>query len=150
MEDSFRQKAARFFSGRTRQYTIILLIVIFVFVTYRALNGRHGTISAETDSKLLGVVGTYGDTVFVAFADMTQVELVNTVTFGTMLEGDERKNTMSGRYENDAFGPYTLHVYPASSPYIVISYGDGETLVFNQRTARQTQAIYQDILEYTA
>jgi hypothetical protein len=96
---------------------------------------------------MLGVVGTYGDSVFVAFSDMTRVQLVDSVDFGSMVDGEERKNTMSGLYENDAFGTYTLHVYTERSPYIVLSYGNGNTLVFNQKTAKQTRSLYESLLK---
>lgn len=147
MEHASEKKTGGFFAGRSRQYTIVILLAIFVIGTILALSGQSGSVMAEMDSNLLGVRGTFGDTVFVRLAEITQVRLADEIDFGRMLEGDETKNTLSGRYENDAFGTYTLHVYPARTPYIVVSYGDGDTLVFNLKTAKLTRDIYEDLTE---
>ena len=134
-------------SGRNHRYTIIILLIIFIIGTVQALSGRSGSVSAQIDDHMLGVVGSGGDPVFVQLEEISQVQLADEITFGSLLEGEEKKNTMSGLCENDTFGTYTLHVYKTSSPYIVVSYGDGETLVFNQRTAKQTRDMYEDLIQ---
>lgn len=145
MDQSSEKKKSRFFSGRTRPLTILLLIVIFVFGTVQALSGRSGSVIAQLDSDMLGVLGSREQPVFVPFDAITQVWLEDTVAFGKRVEGEETQNTLSGLYENDAFGVYTLHVYTKSSPYIVVRYGDGDTLVFNQKTEKQTRKFYEDL-----
>ena len=140
MERSSGKKA-----GRSRKYTLIILLILFIIGTVQALSGRTGSVTAQLDSSMLGVVGSYGDAVFVPFDEITRLELADTVSFGRCLEGEEKSNTMSGLYENDPFGRYTLHVYTSGSPYIIIGYGDGNTLVFNQKTEKLTREIYEDL-----
>ena len=140
MEQSSNKKA-----GRSRKYTIIILLILFIIGTVQALSGRTGSVIAQVDDNMLGVVGSYGDPVFVRLDEITRLELVDAVNFGRCLEGEEKSNTMSGLYENGEFGTYTLHVYTSCSPYIVIGYGDGNTLIFNQKTAKLTRKIYEDL-----
>ena len=132
-------------SGRGRRYTILILAAIFIFGTVQALTNRGGSVSVQMDGSMLGVLGSYGEPLFIKFEEITQIRLDNAVSFGSVIEGEERSNTVSGRYENDAFGAYTLHAYKESAPYIVVSYGEGDTLVFNQKTAKLTREIYADL-----
>lgn len=147
MDQSSEKKKSGFFSGRTRSVTILLLIAIFAFGTIQALSGRNGSVIAQLDSSMLGVLGSPEQPVFVPFDSITQIRLADTVSFGECVEGEETQNTLSGLYENDDFGVYALHVYTKSSPYIVVSYGDGDTLVFNQKTEKQTREFYEDLAE---
>ena len=147
MDEASEEKRGGFRARNTRTLTVLLLIAIFVFGTIQAVSDRSGSVTAEVGSNMLGVLGSYGETVFVQREEITQVRLADELDFGRMLEGEETKTTLSGRYENDVFGAYTLHVYPEKAPYIVVSYGDGETLVFKQKTAKQTRALYEELTE---
>jgi len=134
---------------RSRWITTLFVIVIFFFGTLFALKGDTGAVTAQVDAdgKLLGVIGSYGSATFVSLDDIDEFWLADDLDAGTMVEGEEKKNTSSGRYRNDEFGEYTLHVYTDQAPYIVVRYGDGETLVFNQGRARLTDGIYEDLQE---
>lgn len=145
MEERQQEPAIRFFARHNHLMTVILLLAIFIAATAVALNGQSGSVSAEMDDNWLGVIGPGGAPIFVALEEITQVRLADAVDFGKRLEGEEAKTTRSGRYENDVFGVYTLCVYPDSAPYIVVTYGEGETLVFNLKKTKQTQEIYEDL-----
>lgn len=147
MDQSSEKKKSGFFSGRTRSFTILLLIAIFVFGTIQALSGRSGSVTAQMDSAMLGVLGSLEQPTFVSLDEITQVRLADTVSFGECVAAEETQNTLSGLYKNDAFGVYTLYVYTKSGPYIVVSYGDGDTLVFNLKTEKQTRNFYEDLAE---
>lgn len=133
--------------GKARKYSIIIIVLIFVFGTLRALSGQYGSVTAQVDEEKLGVLGSSEDAVFVFLDDITQVQLVDELTIGTAVDAEETKNTMCGQYENEAYGTYTLLIYTKERPCIVVTYGDGETLVFNQQTERQTKNIYEDLTE---
>lgn len=148
MENSFEKKGIGFFSGHNRQFTTVFLLAIFIIATIVALCSRSGSVNAEIDGNQLGVLGSYGGPIFIQFEEITQVRLADAVAFGSMRDGEEKKNTMSGLYENDAFGTYTLHIYKECDPYIVVSYGDGETLVFNQKNEKLTRNIYEELMEH--
>ena len=134
---------------RSRWITTLFVIVIFFFGTLFALKGNTGAVTAQVDGtgKMLGVLGTYGDACFISLDEIDEFWLAYDLDAGTMVEGEATNNTFSGRYCNDEFGEYTLHVYTDQAPYIVVRYGDGEILVFNQGRERLTDGIYKDLQE---
>lgn len=85
MEQSSNKKA-----GRSRKYTIIILLILFIIGTVQTLSGRTGSVIAQVDDNMLGVVGSYGDPVFVRLDEITRLELVDAVSFGRCLEGEEK------------------------------------------------------------
>lgn len=134
---------------RNRWITTLFVIAIFFFGTLFALKGNSGAVTAQVDgtNRMLGVLGTYGNACFISMDEIDAFWLTDDLDAGTLVEGEETKNTSSGRYRNDEFGEYTLHVYTDQAPYIVIRYADGEVLVFNQGRARLTEGIYEDLQE---
>ncbi len=132
---------------RSRLITTLFVIVIFFFGTLFALKRDTGAVTVQVDgnARMLGVLGTYGNPCFVPLDDINEFWLTDELDTGTMIEGEETKNTASGRYRNDEFGEYTLHVYFDQAPYIVVRYGDGETVVFNQGKERFTDDIYEEL-----
>lgn len=131
---------------KTRKYTLGVVLILFVIGTVLSLSGRQGSVVAQVDIEKLGVMGTYGETIFVSLNDITDVQLVEELDFGAAVDAEERGNTMCGTYENDVYGTYALRVYTKKSPYIVVTYGDGDILVFNQASKKQTQTIYEDLM----
>lgn len=134
---------------RSRWITTLFVIAIFFFGTLFALKGDTGAVTAQVDGngRMLGVLGTYGNASFISLDEIDEFWLTDDLDAGTLIEGEEKKNTSSGRYRNDEFGEYTLHVYTDEAPYIVVRYGDGEILVFNQGRERLTDGIYEDLQE---
>lgn len=147
MDYTSDQNNTRASTGKARRYSLIIIVLIFVFGTVRALSGQHGTVTAQVDEEKLGVVGSYGGAIFIYLEDITQVQLVEDLMTGTAVDAQETKNTMCGLYENEVYGTYTLQIYTEKQPYIVVTYGDGETLVFNQANKRQTENIYEDLTQ---
>ena len=134
---------------RSRLITTLFVIAIFFFGTLFALKGNTGAVSAQVDGDggLLGVVSTYGNACFIELDEIDEFWLAEELDVGIVVEGEQTDNTCSGRYRNEEFGEYTFHVYFDRAPYIVVRYGDGETLVFNQGKERQTNMIYEDLQE---
>lgn len=132
---------------RARRSTHLFVILLLVIGTILALTGQNGSVAAEVDGTTLGVLGTYGEATFISLDGIESVELKETLNFGACLEGEETKNTVSGRYSNEEFGEYTLHVYTKSSPYVVVTYEGGKVLVFNQKTERLTKNLVEKLEE---
>ena len=130
-----------------RRIMTMIIVAIFAFGTIQALSGQSGAVTAATDDYKLGVMGTYGETLFISFEDIEDVQLLESLDLGTCVDGDITKNTMSGTFSNDTFGEYTLHVYSKCEQYIVIKYDEGKILVFNQGNKRLTDRIYEDLLD---
>ena len=51
-----------------------------------------------------------------------------------------------GIFQNDEFGSYTLYSYTGAKEHIVLT-SDGETLVIGMSDAKETQAIYEAMIE---
>lgn len=132
---------------KSRWITTLFVIVIFFFGTLFALKGNTGSVTAQVNESLLGVIGTYGDTTFIKLDEINEFLLVDVIEKGEKVEGEETDNTCSGVYKNEEFGEYTLHAYMDLAPYIVVHYGEGETLVFNQGRERLTRSLYEDLQE---
>ena len=142
---SASEYASGSFVGRTRKHTFLILVLVFIVGTVLSLSGRQGSVVAQVDGEKLGVLGSYGETLFISMSEITQVSLVDELEFGTAVDAEGSGNTMCGTYENTAYGVYELRAYTKNGPYIVVTYGDGDVLVFNQASKRQTQAIFDDL-----
>lgn len=132
---------------RSRWTTTLIVIVILFVGTVVALRGDTGSVTAQVDSAMLGVLGTYGNATFVPLEEIEDFWLTDTIEIGTCIEGEETKNTASGVYSNEEFGEYTLHIYTDSEPHLVVRYGEGKTVVFNLGRERLTKGIYEDLEE---
>lgn len=123
----------------------MFVALLFIIGTVLSMTGKQGSVTAQVDGEKLGVMGTYGETIFIMLDDIVDAQLVNEMDFGTAVDAVETGNTICGTYNNDAYGTYALRVYTEKNPYIVVTYGDGEVLVFNQTSKKQTQNIYEDL-----
>ena len=146
MQQSSAKDAALIYK-RNRWITGVFVIAILIFGTVTALTGQTGSVTAQVDTAMLGVIGTYGSAEFVPLDEIEEFRLTETMDFGSRIEGEETKNTMSGRYSNEEFGEYLLHVYPEKEPYLVVRYSQGKTLVFNLGGERLTKSIFKDLEE---
>lgn len=132
---------------QSRWITGVIVIALLVFGTVRALSGQSGTVTAQVNDTMVGVLGTYGDPEFIPLSEIIDYQMTETVDYGTCVEGEETDNTMSGRYSNDEYGEYTLHVYTDRKPYIVIRYNGEKTIVFNLGSERLTERTFEDLEE---
>ena len=132
-----------------RRSSIIVLLILLVIGTAQVLMNKSGSITCQVDANnsMLGVLGAYGDSIFINLSDIEEVSLVETLDCGEMVEGKETSQLRSGTYKNSEFGEYSLHVYIKSASYIVLHYDGGKVLVFNQSRAKTTEQVYESILE---
>ena len=129
--------------------SIGILVIIFIIGTVPVLLGKSGSVTVNLDkaNSLFGILGAYGDTVFIKLEDIDEIYLADNLDFGTMVEGKELRNIMSGIYSNDEFGTYQLHVYYKKAPFIVMKYGDGKVIVFNQSSEKYTKQVFEQLTE---
>lgn len=123
------------------------MIALLIFGTVRALSGQSGTVTVQVNETMLGVLGTYGNAEFIPLSEINEYQLTETVDYGTCIEGEEKDNTMSGRYSNAEYGEYLLHVYTDRAPYIVVRYNGENTIVFNLGNERLTERTFEDLEE---
>ena len=132
-----------------RLLTILIVAALFAIGTVQTLSGSRGYITTAMDEVHLGVCGTYGGTLFVELDTITDVQLVDALSFGTRIEGAETGNTVSGIYTNEAFGSYWVHAYTDVPAYILVTYPEG-VLVFNCESAAKTETLYSSLAKAAA
>ena len=134
--------------GKSRKFTVIIIVLFFLIGTIQALTGSRGFVTTEINDQYLGVDGTYGDPVFLELTTISDVRLEETFDFGTCIEGEETKNTVSGTYSNDEFDSYTVHAY-LKEPCIILHHPNG-VLVFNCGSDSHTEDMYEQLSEAVA
>lgn len=131
--------------AKGRKVATIIIVALFLIGIIQALTGSRGFVTTEINDQYLGVDGTYGDPVFLELASISDVQLVDTFDFGTCIEGEETKNTVSGTYSCNEYGTYTVHAY-INEACIIVHSPDG-VLVFNCGSDSHTEDFYTQLAE---
>lgn len=131
--------------AKGRKLATIIIAALFLIGIIQALTGSRGFVTTEINDTHLGVDGTYGDPVFLELASISDVQLVDPFDFGTCIEGEETKNTVSGTYSCAEYGTYTVHAY-IDEMCIVVQGPDG-TFVFNCGSNSHTEDLYTQLAE---
>lgn len=139
------KEAAPFAKGR--KFATIIIVALFAIGIVQALTGSRGFVTTEINDQYLGVCGTYGDPMFLELSTITDVQLVDSFEFGTCLEGEETKNTVSGVYSCAQFEEYTAHAYLDEACIIVHS--PSGVLVFNCGSDSHTEDLFEELCEAT-
>lgn len=129
--------------AKGRKAATIIIAALFLIGTIQALTGSKGFVTTEINDQYLGVDGTYGDPIFLELATISDVQLVDPFDFGTCIEGEQTKNTVSGTYSCPELGTYTVHAYTDEACIIVHS-PDG-VLVFNCGSDSHTEDMYEQL-----
>lgn len=131
--------------ARGRTVATLIIVALFLIGTIQALTGSRGSVTTEINDQYLGVDGTYGDPVFLELATISDVQLVESFDFGTCIDGEETKNTVSGTYSNEEYKSYTVHAY-TKEPCIILHHPDG-VLVFNCGSDSHTEKMFNQLNE---
>lgn len=129
--------------AKGRKLAAIIIAALFLIGIIQALTGSRGFVTTEINDTHLGVDGTYGDPVFLELASISDVQLVDSFDFGTCIEGEETKNTVSGTYSCNEYGTYTVHAYTGEACIIVHS--PNGVLVFNCGSDSHTEDMYAQL-----
>lgn len=132
---------------RGRLVTVLVVAALFLIGTIQALTGSRGYVTAEVDDQHLGVSGTYG-TVFIELDKISGLQLVDSFDFGSCIEGEQTKNTISGVYSCEQYAEYTVHAYSKSPSCIIVHSPEG-VLVFNCGSVSQTEKMYDRLAQAT-
>lgn len=98
---------------------------------------------ASFDGATISVKGAVAD-VSVPTTKLKSVELRDQMEFGDIEKAASNGYKISGKFRNKEFGEYTVSVNIDEKKYIVVRYG-GSVLVFNLKTAEETEAFYLEI-----
>ena len=134
--------------ARGRKLAAIIIAALFLIGIIQALTGSKGFVTTEINNQYLGVCGTYGEPVFLALNTITDVQLVDSFDFGSCIEGEETKNTVSGTYSCTQYDKYVAHAYLDEACIIVHS--SSGVLVFNCGSDSHTEDMYAQLAEAAA
>jgi hypothetical protein len=124
--------------------SIIATVIIIAIIIVVMATGKVG-IAADND-KLTLSSGLSKTEVY--YKDITAIELRDTFSKVTRTFGVGSFKISSGSFKNTEFGAYKLYVFEAVDRYVVVRCGDA-VIVFNDKTAQDTQSRYQDLLAKT-
>lgn len=82
----------------------------------------------------------------VAYDDIDTVELDPDFSIGSRISGYGGLEINSGKFRNSEYGQYTLASYSTCDTFVKITKKSGEHIVFNQKNAEDTEALYSDLL----
>ena len=85
----------------------------------------------------------------VKFEDIEKVELLEESDAGNRIYGVGSAKILAGNFKNDEFGKYTRYTYLAEKSCVVITARENNILVINGKTAEETKALYEGLLEAT-
>lgn len=131
--------------AKGRKLAAVIIAVLFLIGIVQALTGSRGFVTTEINDTHLGVDGTYGDPVFLELSSISDIQLVDSFDFGTCIEGEETKNTVSGTYSCDKYKSYTVHAYTKESCIVVHS--SNGVLVFNCGSDSHTKEMYEQLTD---
>lgn len=132
---------------RFTKQTILFFLIIVVCATAYSVFHKQGGITLEVGDDTLGVVGSYESPVFIPYKSITEISLEYSLEIGELLDGNETNNTFDGNYNNTSYGNYRLTAFKNVDAYIVIRYDTGNIFVFNQKSIKNTEKIYQAVCE---
>ena len=117
---------------------IILLGVAILMFT--------GNIEVKCEDTALTINATYWTDVEINYSEIETVEYRKDLDVGVRTSGFGSPRLSMGIFQNDEFGSYTLYSYTGAKEHIVLT-SDGKTLVIGMSDTKETQAIYEAMIE---
>lgn len=132
-------------SGRSGKYRRLLLLLA-VLVAVSVFQFWRGERSVRFDWTDTGLTVFYADSqVFqLSFADVTDMQLVQSPDLGHCVDGRETTSWRCGTWENDAWGTYTLCASKACTDCIVLRTSSG-IYVLSYESNDVTAALYESL-----
>ncbi len=77
----------------------------------------------------------------IPYSEIGHIDLVDLHSFniGQLVSGEKDDRVMVGQFVNSSFGNYQMYVHPQAGKCIIVTYGDGKTLVFNMKKDSATE-----------
>lgn len=130
-----------------RDVVVCLVIVAVVLVLRLRFGGPVISVSPEENGLL--VVAADGTEHLLEFEKLESVELCHDLAQfhrGDQLSGETGRSVASGRFRNEEFGEYELHVMEELHDYVVARDSAG-VLVFNYESDETTETLYTYLFE---
>ena len=124
----------------------ITAVIVPIILLGVALLMFTGNIEVKCEDTALTINATYWTDVEINYSEIETVEYRKDLDVGVRTSGFGSPRLSMGIFQNDEFGSYTLYSYTGAKEHIVLT-SDGETLVIGMSDAKETQAIYEAMIE---
>ncbi|MDR3074881.1 MAG: DUF3784 domain-containing protein [Candidatus Methanoplasma sp.] len=131
------RKNLKIIAGISAVTVAVVLVVVFFFI-------GSGNVNVYLDDEKLSVDAPMVDT-RVYYDDIVSVVIRDDVDLGMRIGGFGGTRVLSGNFNNDEFGDYTLASYKSVRTHIVLEPNDGKILVFNQESVDETVSLFEDL-----
>lgn len=127
----------------TVRITSIIVPIIFIGVAILMFTGN---IAVHCENTALKINATYWTDLTINYSEIDTIEYRNDLDIGVRTNGFGSAKLSMGIFQNDEFGSYTLYAYTGAKEFIILTSND-KTLVIGMNDTRETQAIYDAVLE---
>lgn len=125
--------------------TAVVVPLIFVGIAVLMFTGNIEVHCEDTSFK---INADYWTDIEVDYSEVDTVEYRKDLDVGARTAGFGSARLSVGVFQNEEFGSYTLYAYTGAKEFVVLT-SDGSTLAIGMRDAKDTQAIYDTMLEKT-
>ena len=122
--------------------TLLFVAIVFVFVGFLLFTGNVEVTFTDT---AMEVKISYWPDGEISYDSIEEVSFREDFSVGRRTNGLGSFRLEGGNFKNDELGSYTLYSYVDCKAYILLETEEG-TVVINQRTREETQALYDEIL----
>ncbi len=141
------------YAPRARDKHERLFAVIGILVASAVLIGVMivmftGNIEVSCEESSFKINATYWTDLEVNYSELDSVEYRSDFDVGLKANGFNSARLLMGVFKNEEFGSYTVYAYADAKEFVVLG-SNGKTLVIGMSDAKETQAIYNTILEKT-
>lgn len=124
---------------------LLVLLVVFVVVTFLLPNGRQRNLFTWEETQLRI---TFPDETSrsISYDSLDAIVLVETPNFGVCLSGEDGGNYRYGLWKNDELGEYTLCAYRSFTRVIQLT-TESETYWISYESEQTTEGLYRSIVQ---
>lgn len=136
---------------KKRNKTALWISVVLCILTAAAICFLlfTGEVTLEFQDPAFTVDATFSHSLTVDYAAITDVAYRENLDRGARTNGFGSPRLLTGMFQNEEFGAYTLYSYTGCSAAVIIK-ADDRTLVIGGKDAAQTQEIYHQIRQRIA
>lgn len=105
-----------------------------------------GKIALHFEDTSFRISATYWSDLEVDYSEIDSVSYREALDTGERVNGLGSLRLLSGNFQNEEFGRYTLYAYTGADAYVVLEIGE-KTLVIGMKSSEETREIYRSLSE---
>lgn len=128
---------------KMRKFSMVGIAAVLVFVVVIMF---AGDIEYEMNDDNFNIKASFYEDITVSYDSIDNIEYVENLRTGIRTYGFGSARLLMGNFTNDEFGNYTLYAYTGADAHVIME-KDGKYLAVSAKTAEETQALYENLLE---